>query len=382
MLQHRLSEAMLTIARLGMNFLRASLVRRLRILKRLALLSGEPAQQPNPQVYISVPNHKPAASLQTCLSACIFSLSAHSVSIRTRPALWLVLLNVACRSTAVNHLHIATETAGTKCLATQLACTSTDVVFLHCGVMSVSLMCHMPNSGTPTVPRRIPHSHPGLKPVPLQANPNQRQRTPSHHRRSMQNSQLASDADSAKQTLPKQGRTAPRSGSRHQPATQSASSMTGQLPPSDSPEQPSQAPQDSGDSEATQSTQRGPQGSTWQPLMSLLGSPAVNQPAGAVGADRGGAADGSPSTSATSTSHPAPLGFPNPTSDGRTVVVTGFRKGMAGPEAKQMALDMCAQFGGISACWLRKGKSSCWFVIIHFTEVIPVLFKSACLMRP
>lgn len=224
-------------------------------------------------------------------------------------------------------------------------------------------------SGTPTVPRRIPHSHPGLKPVPLQANPNQRQRTPSHHRRSMQNSQLASDADSAKQTLPKQGRTAPRSGSRHQPATQSASSMTGQLPPSDSPEQPSQAPRDSGDSEATQSTQRGPQGSTWQPLMSLLGSPAVNQPAGAVGADRGGAADGSPSTSATSTSHPAPLGFPNPTSDGRTVVVTGFRKGMAGPEAKQMALDMCAQFGGISACWLRKGKSSCWFVIIHFTEI-------------
>ncbi|DBB10751.1 TPA: hypothetical protein ACH3X3_007239 [Trebouxia sp. C0006] len=225
-------------------------------------------------------------------------------------------------------------------------------------------------SGAPTAPRRVPHSHPGVKPVPIQANPNQRQRTPSHHRRSMQNGQLASDADSAMQTLPKQGQTVPlqRSGSRHQRATQSASNMTGQLLPSDSVEQPSQAPQDSGDSEATQSTQRGPQGSTWQPLMSSLGNPAVNQPAGAVGADRGRAAVSSPSTSATSTSHPAPMGFANPTSDGRTVVVTGFRKGMAGPEAKQMALGLCAQFGGISACWLRKGKSSCWFVIVHFTE--------------
>ena len=234
------------------------------------------------------------------------------------------------------------------------------------------------------MPRRVPHSHPGVKPVPIQANPNQRQRTPSHHRRSMQNSQLASDADSAMQTLPKQGRTVPlkRSGSRHQPATQSASSMTGQLLPSYSLEQPSQAPQDSGDSEATQSIWRGPWGSTRQPLVSSSGNPAANQPSGAVGADRGGAADSSPSTSATSTSHPAPLGFANPTSDGRTVVVTGFRKGMAGPEAKQMALDMCAQFGGISACWLRKGKSSCWFVIVHFTEVIPVLLRSACLMRP
>jgi len=115
--------------------------------------------------------------------------------------------------------------------------------------------------------------------------------------------------------------------------------------------------------------------------MSSLGNPAVNQPAGAVGADRGRAAVSSPSTSATSTSHPAPMGFANPTSDGRTVVVTGFRKGMAGPEAKQMALGLCAQFGGISACWLRKGKSSCWFVIVHFTEVIPVSLISACLMR-
>ncbi|DBB10750.1 TPA: hypothetical protein ACH3X3_007239 [Trebouxia sp. C0006] len=238
-------------------------------------------------------------------------------------------------------------------------------------------------SGAPTAPRRVPHSHPGVKPVPIQANPNQRQRTPSHHRRSMQNGQLASDADSAMQTLPKQGQTVPlqRSGSRHQRATQSASNMTGQLLPSDSVEQPSQAPQDSGDSEATQSTQRGPQGSTWQPLMSSLGNPAVNQPAGAVGADRGRAAVSSPSTSATSTSHPAPMGFANPTSDGRTVVVTGFRKGMAGPEAKQMALGLCAQFGGISACWLRKGKSSCWFVIVHFTEVVPVSLISACLMR-
>ena len=239
----------------------------------------------------------------------------------------------------------------------------------------------MPDSGAPTAPRRVPHSHPGVKPVPIQANPNQRQcqRTPSHHRRSMQNSQLASDADSAMQTLPKQGQTVLRKSSK--PATQSASNMTGRLLPSDSVEQPSQAPQDSGDSEATQSTQRGPQGSTWQLLMSLLGNPAVNQPAGAVGADRGRAAVSSPSTSATSISHPAPMGFANPTSDGRTVVVTGFRKGMAGPEAKQMALDLCAQFGGISACWLRKGKSSCWFVIVHFTEVIPVSLKSACLMR-
>ena len=254
--------------------------------------------------------------------------------------------------------------------------------------MVISCTMSFPNlshaSGTPTVPRRVPHSHPGVKPIPIQANPNQCQRTPSHHRRSMQNSQLASDADSAMQTSSKQGRTVPLkcTTQTHQPATQSASSMTGQLLPSDSLEQLSQAPQDLGNSEATQSTQRGPQGFTWQPLMSSLGNPAVNQPAGAVRADRGGAADSSPSTSANGTNHPAPLGFANPTSDGRTVVVTGFRKGMAGPEAKQMALDMCAQFGGISACWLRKGKSSCWFVIVHFTEVIPVLLKSACLMRP
>jgi len=55
---------------------------------------------------------------------------------------------------------------------------------------------------------------------------------------------------------------------------------------------------------------------------------------------------------------------------------------MAGPEAKQRAMDMCAQFGGVSACWLRKGKSSCWFVIVRFTEVIPFSLKSARLMRP
>ncbi len=242
----------------------------------------------------------------------------------------------------------------------------------------------MPDSGTPTVPRRVPHSHPGVKPVPIQANPNQRQRTPSHHRRSMQNSQLASDADSAMQTSSKPGRTVPleRYGLRHQPSTQPASSVTGQLLPTDSLEQPSQAPQDSGDTEPTQSTQQGPRGSTRQPLMASLGNPAAYQPSGAVGADRGGVADSSPSTSATSTSHPAPLGFANPTSDGRTVVVTGFRKGMAGPEAKQRAMDMCAQFGGVSACWLRKGKSSCWFVIVRFTEVIPFSLKSARLMRP
>ncbi|KAL0031516.1 hypothetical protein WJX77_004620 [Trebouxia sp. C0004] len=223
--------------------------------------------------------------------------------------------------------------------------------------------------GTPPVPRRVPHSHPGVKPVPIQANPNPGQRTPSH-RRSMQNSQLASDADSAIQTSLKHGRTVPlkRSGLRHQPATQSASRVTGQLLPTDSLEQPIQAPQDSGDFEASQSTQQGPWGSTRQPFMSSLGNPAANQPSGAVGPNRGGAADSSPSTSATSTSHPAPLGFANPTSDGRTVVVTGFRKGMAGPEVKQRAMDMCAQCGGISACWLRKGKNSCWFVIVRFTE--------------
>lgn len=135
-------------------------------------------------------------------------------------------------------------------------------------------------------------------------------------------------------------------------------------------EQPSKAPQDSGDSGPLQPLREGPRASR-HPLTAPMGQPpasqsasqSATQPVVIMGQYR---RHGSPSTSAYSGQ---PSGFANPSSDGRTVVVSGFRKGAAGPQARQQTLDMCGQFGDVSCCWLRKGKSSCWFTIVQFAEV-------------
>lgn len=182
----------------------------------------------------------------------------------------------------------------------------------------------------------------------------------------MRHAQAASDADSAMQASSSQGRTVAltRFRSKQQPAAQSSSDTAGQA---DLMEQPSQAPQDSTDSEPTQPIRRRHRGSAKQLCMSSLGSPAAAQHSGTAGQDQREATDRS--TCATNMSHQAPPGFASPVSDGRTVVVTGFNKGMAGPEARQRAVDLCSQHGEIAACWLRKGKSSCWFIIVQYTEV-------------
>lgn len=137
-------------------------------------------------------------------------------------------------------------------------------------------------------------------------------------------------------------------------------------------EQPSKAPQDSGESDPLQPTRRAPR-TFRHPLSASLRQPSASQSAASQPAAAGqafitgqGRRHGSPSTSAHSGQPP---GFANPSSDGRTVVVSGFRKGSGGPQAKQQTLDMCAEFGEVSCCWLRKGKSSCWFTIVRFAEV-------------
>ena len=61
--------------------------------------------------------------------------------------------------------------------------------------------------------------------------------------------------------------------------------------------------------------------------------------------------------------------FMSPASDGKTVVVNGFRRGLTGPGTKQQVTDICQQHGDISCCWLRKGKSGFWFAIVQFAEV-------------
>lgn len=135
-------------------------------------------------------------------------------------------------------------------------------------------------------------------------------------------------------------------------------------------EQPRKAPQDSGDSDPPQPLRKGPRASK-HPLTVPVGQPPASQsafqsatpPVVIIGQRR---RHGSPSTSSYSGQ---PSGFANPSSDGRTVVVSGFKKGAAGPQARQQTLDMCAQFGDVSCCWLRKGKSSCWFTIVQFAQV-------------
>lgn len=66
----------------------------------------------------------------------------------------------------------------------------------------------------------------------------------------------------------------------------------------------------------------------------------------------------------------------SPCSNGRSVVINGFKKGMPGFEAKERALAACKHFGAVSLTWLRKGKTGCWFVIAQFEKVS--LAKSVC----
>lgn len=261
------------------------------------------------------------------------------------------------------------------------------------------------NAGTPAQHRRVPHSHPGVKPIAVQPQlaPTHNQATP-HHRRSV--SPTSSDTRHAIQAPSQPGRApavAPSksqgaawvaSSSRAQPAASSASHSAAeserrssvqfeaqswcdvpvQQDLAASLEQPSKAPQDSGDSDTHQGPLRkGPRASRHAhtaPLRQLPASQSASQPVVIVGQCRRHA---SPSTSA----YPGqPPGFTNPTSDGRTVVVSGFRKGAAGPQARQQTLDVCAQFGDVSCCWLRKGKSSCWFTVVQFAEV--GMLQSVC----
>ena len=267
------------------------------------------------------------------------------------------------------------------------------------------------NAGTPALHRRVPHSHPGVKPIAIatqpQLAPTQYRASPSHHHRS--HTSASSGTDQAMQTPSQPGRTTamthtkkqsaaawPTSHSAAQPTERSARPASAQceaqsdaqsgtqceaqswadLPEQQHqaacPEQPSKAPQDSGDSDPPQPTRRAPRAYRHPPTSSSrqtsASQSAASQPtaAGQAFFSGQGRRHGSPSTSANSGQPP---GFANPSSDGRTVVVSGFRKGSAGPQAKQQTLDMCALFGDVSCCWLRKGKSSCWFTIVQFAEV-------------
>ena len=133
----------------------------------------------------------------------------------------------------------------------------------------------------------------------------------------------------------------------------------------DSPEEPSQAPQDSGESEFPHPNWRGPRASR-PPFTSLLGTPRA-----AARQGNAGAAGNMSSTAAGSLAQHVASGCLYPVSDGRTVVVSGFRKGIAGPEAQQQATEMCLQHGHVKAFWFRRGRGSC-YVIAQFAEVISV----------
>ena len=274
------------------------------------------------------------------------------------------------------------------------------------------------NVGTPASHRRVPHSHPGVKPIGMgpQLAPTQYQATSSHHCRS--HTSASSGTDQAMQAPSQPGRTIaithtknqsaaawPTSYSTAQPTeclarpaavqseaqsgvqsgtqfeAQSWSDLPEQQRQAASLEQPSKAPQDSGDSDPPQPTRRAPRAFRQPPTMSSR-RPSASQSAASQPAAAGqafftvqGRRHGSPSTSAYS-GHP-PV-FANPSSDGRTVVVSGFRKGSAGPQAKQQTMDMCAEYGDVSCCWLRKGKSSCWFTILQFAEVSTLNESCSC----
>ncbi|KAL3152433.1 hypothetical protein ABBQ32_001483 [Trebouxia sp. C0010 RCD-2024] len=276
------------------------------------------------------------------------------------------------------------------------------------------------SAGTPALHRRVPHSHPGVKPIALQP-----QLAPTHHQATAhhcqshtpasaptqqpssslpgrapavapsksagcQASSSAAQAEAASatwSTAQSEASSASRSAAQAEASSagdsaaqseKQASMQFGGQSWSDDPElqgrvasleQPSKAPQDSGDSDQPQPLHKGPRASR-HPLTAHVGQPpasqstfqSATQPVVIMGQYRW---HGSPSTSAYSGQPP---GFANPSSDGRTVVVSGFRKGSAGPQARQQTLDMCGQFGDVSCCWLRKGKSSCWFTVVQFAE--------------
>ena len=156
--------------------------------------------------------------------------------------------------------------------------------------------------------------------------------------------------------------------SKAQSALQSGLQSGSMFPESqaESLEQPSQAPQDSGESDPPQAPSRASRGSRQPHMVSLRQSSASQSATRQLVTSRHNRRQDGASTSA---SPEYPPGLANPNSNGRTVVVSGFKKGMAGPEARQQTLDLCAQFGEVSCCWLRKGKSSCWFTIVQFAEV-------------
>lgn len=269
------------------------------------------------------------------------------------------------------------------------------------------------SAGTPGVHRRVPHSHPGLKPIalPPQLAPTQDQATSSHHRRphTPAAAGVAMQSMQSMQTSPQPGRTiavtrpkhhsaasgAPSSSSaqtaQHSVSQRAAQAEAQSTAQSDAqceaqswsglPEQqhqaaslelPSRAPQDSGDSgDPPQPTLRAPRAFRHPPTASLRQPPpslpvaSQSAAAGQVVITGHGRMHGSPGRSAYCGQPP---GFASPSSDGRTVVVSGFGKGSSGPQAKQQTLDMCAEFGDVSCCWLRKGRSS-WFSIVQFADV-------------
>lgn len=74
-------------------------------------------------------------------------------------------------------------------------------------------------------------------------------------------------------------------------------------------------------------------------------------------------------------------GATNPCSNGRSVVISGFKKGMPGFEAKERALAACKPHGTVHDSWVRKGRTGCWFVVAQFDEVtLTVLI--ACSFEP
>ena len=134
----------------------------------------------------------------------------------------------------------------------------------------------------------------------------------------------------------------------------------------ESAEQLSQAPQDSGESDAPQHLQSA---TRFPPQSHKAAFRHLSPPSSALRHSVNSGRQrryGSPRTEAPAGCQ---FGSANPSSDGRTVVVNGFTKGVSGTEARQQALDACAPFGQVSYCWLRKGKSSCWFSIVQFAEV-------------
>ena len=131
-----------------------------------------------------------------------------------------------------------------------------------------------------------------------------------------------------------------------------------------SPEQPSQAPQDSDDSRPHEQLPRSRKGSCRQPSSFSAGQQAASalQGQGTTAAVISGSISFNSVVASPRVSGPA--------SDGRTVVLNGLKMDTAGAGAKQQATEFCRQFGDVNCCWLRKGKSSYWFAIVQFAEVL------------